>query len=82
MKDMVLILAVAMCIGAHGADVTIPSTYDSATDTWVGDVDALTNALKTCSAGDTISLSKGVYDISFMTNSPMSTSGRTASSRR
>lgn len=69
---------------ASGADVVIgpklnPETgepmLDPETGMQIGDVDALTNALKTCSAGDTISLSKGIYDVSFMTNSPMSTSG-------
>ena len=86
MKDklMILVLAAAMRIGAHGADVTIgpkldPETgnpmIDPVSGMQIGDVDALTNALKTCSAGDTISLESGIYDIAFMTNSPMSTSG-------
>ena len=68
-------LAAIACFVAHGEDVTVPSSYDAESDTWIGDVDALTNALKTCSADDVIILEKGVYDVSFMTNSPMSTSG-------
>ena len=83
-KTTLLCLAAAMYIAAYCADVTIgpkldPETgnpmIDPVSGMQIGDVDALTNALKTCSAGDTISLSKGIYDIAFMTNSPMSTSG-------
>lgn len=36
-----------------------------------GDVDALTNALKTASAYDTVKLSAGTYDLSPLANAPM-----------
>ena len=54
--------------------VTVPSTYDEASGKWIGDVVALTNALKTIGTWNTLYLEKGVYDVSFMTNAPMSVS--------
>ena len=54
--------------------VTVPSTYDESTGEWIGDVVALTNALKTIGTWNTLYLEKGVYDVSFMTNAPMSVS--------
>lgn len=57
----------------HGA-MTVPSTYDEASGKWIGDTVALTNALTTIGTWNTLYLEKGVYDISFMTNAPMSVS--------
>ena len=68
-------LVAAACIGAQGADVIIPSTYDSETDTWIGNVDAFTNAVATAVAGQTIILSKGIYDLSPVTNAPLYSAG-------
>ena len=56
---------------SYGADVTVPSTWDEATQMWIGDVDALTNALRNAVNNQTIYLSKGVYDLSPLTNAPM-----------
>ena len=63
-----------MCLSASAATVTIPSTYDEATQQWVGDVVALTNAITTNATWTTFKLEKGVYDLSPLTNAPMSTS--------
>ncbi len=62
-RKLTLLLSFAACV-AFAADVTVPSTYDAETDTWIGDVDFLTNALKNAVANQTIYLSKGVYDLS------------------
>ena len=53
----VVACAVACCAGT----VIVPA----------GDVDALTNALKTASAYDTVRLSAGTYDLSPLANAPM-----------
>ena len=71
-RKIALLVAFAACAG-FGADVTIPSTYDAETDTWIGDVVALTNALKNVVKNQTITLSKGVYDLSVLAESPMVT---------
>ena len=63
-------LALAACV-AHGASVTVPSTYDAETDTWIGDVDFLTNTIANASNNLNVYLSKGVYDLSPITNAPM-----------
>ena len=65
--SVALIAAFAVC-GAYGDDVTITSTYDAETDTWIGDVVALTNALKNAEADQTIYLEKGVYDLSSLSD--------------
>lgn len=70
-RKIALGFSVSLCALAHGADVTIPSTYDEASDTWIGDVTALTNAIATSSGWHKIILSKGVYDLSPLTNAPM-----------
>lgn len=77
MKGKVLFLSAitAFYATAFGATVTIPSVYDEATDTWTGDVTALTNAIKNITAYSTIYLSKGVYDLSPVTNAPMYSAG-------
>ena len=75
---LALASAFAFCAAAaHSDDVTVPSTYDAETDTWIGDVVALTNALKNAVANQTIYLSKGVYDISALSDdrAPMHTTG-------
>ena len=70
-RKIALGFSVSLCALAHGADVTIPSTYDEVSDTWIGDVTALTNAIATSSGWHKIILSKGVYDLSPLTNAPM-----------
>ena len=45
---------------------TVPSSYDEATQTWIGDVtgeNGLTNSLRQAKDGDVVVLSKGVYDL-------------------
>ena len=73
-----------MCICAHGADVTIgpkldPETgnpmIDPVSGMQIGDVDALTNAAATAVANRTIILSKGIYDLSPVTNAPLYQAG-------
>lgn len=54
---------------------TIPSAYDEETATWIGDTVALTNAIKNVKANDVITLSKGVYDVSFLKDSPLYSGG-------
>lgn len=51
--------------------VLIPSSYDEASGRWIGDVDALTNALANLTKGQTVTLSKGIYDVSPVTNAPL-----------
>ena len=75
MKRTIAVIGFAIVAVAYGAGVTVTSSWDEETQTWIGDVVALTNALNKCSAGDVIRLEKGVYDIAFMTNSPMSNNG-------
>ena len=66
-----LLFAVAACLGTHGADVTVSSTWDPATQTWIGNVTELTNALRNAANNQTVLLSRGVYDLSPLTNAPM-----------
>ena len=70
-RKIALGFSILLCALALGADVTIPSTYDEESDTWIGDVTELTNAIKTAVANQKIILSKGVYDLSPLTNAPM-----------
>jgi len=70
-RTIVLSLAFALAASVQGATYTIPSTYDESTGQWVGDVVELTNVLSTIGTWQTVKLSKGVYDISMMTNAPM-----------
>ena len=58
---------------AFGA--TVPSVYDERSGRWIGDVDALTNAFVNVKAYETIVLSKGVYDLSPVTNRPLYNAG-------
>ena len=58
--------------------IDVPSEYDATTETWIGSVAALTNALKTCKAGDTIRLARGVYDVTSLTNMRRRADGRRA----
>ena len=67
---LALLVAFMACAG-FGADVTIPSTYDEASGKWIGDVVALTNALKNVVKNQTITLSKGEYDLSVLAEAPM-----------
>ena len=53
----------------------VPSLYDESSGKWIGDVDALTNAFANAKANETIVLSKGVYDLSPVTNSPLYSAG-------
>ena len=64
-------LAIAFSAVASGADVTVPSTYDAETDTWIGDVDFLTNKIANASKNLNVYLSRGIYDLSPLTNAPM-----------
>ena len=57
---LVVVLALAAFAVAFAEDIPVPST-EVEPGVWVGDVVALTNALKTCKAGDTIILAKGTY---------------------
>jgi predicted outer membrane repeat protein len=80
-KIACLCLALAAGVSAYGATtVTVgpkldPETGNTLTDPEtgmpLGDVDALTNALKTAGNNTTISLGKGLYDLSPLTNAPM-----------
>ena len=67
----VLGFAALLCAAANAADITIPSTYDEETGTWTGDVTALTNAIRNAANYQKIYLSKGVYDLTPLTNAPM-----------
>ena len=68
-------LATIFVASAFGATVTIPSTYDEATDQWIGDVVALTNELRNIKSNNTvIELSKGIYDLTPIKDSYMYTS--------
>ena len=68
----VLGFAALLCAAANAADeVTVSSTYDEASGTWVGDVTALTNAIANAAKYQKVYLSKGVYDLSPLTNAPM-----------
>jgi predicted outer membrane repeat protein len=80
-KIACLCLALAAGVSAYGATtVTVgpkldPETGNTLTDPEtgmpLGDVDALTNWLKTAGNNTTISLGKGLYDLSPLTNAPM-----------
>ena len=50
---------------------TIPSTYDAPSGKWIGDVIALTNAIHNLANGGEIILSRGEYDVSFLSGTPM-----------
>ena len=64
-------VAVGLLSSTMAKEITVPSSYDEETGTWIGDVVALTNAIKSVAESDTITLSKGIYSIAFLTNSPM-----------
>lgn len=66
----------ALCAAStFGATVTVPSTYDEASGQWIGDVVALTNALRNIKSNNTvIELSKGIYDLTPIKDSYMYTS--------
>lgn len=62
-KDRLLVVlaGVALCLKTVAATYTVPA----------GDVTTLTNLLKTVGDWNSIKLSKGVYDLSVLTNAPM-----------
>ena len=62
-KDRLLVVlaGVALCLKTVAATYTIPA----------GDVTALTNVLKGLDTWQTVKLSKGVYDLSSLSNAPM-----------
>lgn len=66
-------IAAGMAISARAATFTVTSSYDEATGQWIGNVTELTNRLYNCGTWNTVVLQRGVYDVSFMTNSPMGT---------
>ena len=66
-----IMMACSLSFGVKGEIIEISSTYDEDSGKWVGDVVAFTNALNNLKANDVISLAKGEYDVSFMTNAPM-----------
>ncbi|MBR2838317.1 MAG: hypothetical protein IKE55_06030 [Kiritimatiellae bacterium] len=70
-RVMLVAAVAASCAVVDGADVTVPSTWDSGRQQWVGDVDALTNAMATAVANQTIYLSRGIYDLSPLADAPM-----------
>ncbi len=43
----------------HVAGSTVPSVYDEKTDTWIGDLTALTNAIMNVAQNETIALGAG-----------------------
>lgn len=58
----------------YADEVTVPSVYDEASGKWIGDVDALTNALHgAASKSRTVYLSRGEYDVTHLTNAYMYT---------
>ena len=61
-------LALVVFAAAFANDVTVPSTYDAEKDAWIGDFVALTNAIKNQVANQTIYLSKGMYDLSSLSD--------------
>jgi hypothetical protein len=52
-------------------ETVVPSRYDEEMGVWIGDVVALTNAIKNVAASGTITLEKGIYDVSFLADAPM-----------
>jgi hypothetical protein len=52
-------------------ETVVPSRYDEEMGVWIGDVVALTNAIKNVAASGTITLKKGIYDVSFLADAPM-----------
>ena len=56
---------------AYGVDVTVTSAWDADAQTWIGNVTELTNALKNAVNNQTVYLSRGMYDLSSLTNAPM-----------
>ena len=70
----VLPAAAAFAMFNAFAAITVHSTYNENTGQWEGNFDELTNAVKSSGTWATINLEKGVYDLSPLTNAPMSTS--------
>ena len=70
----VLPVAAAFAMFNAFAAITVHSTYNENTGQWEGNFDELTNAVKSSGTWATINLEKGVYDLSPLTNAPMSTS--------
>ena len=71
MKRIIALVSLAITAVLYGADVTVPSSWNEEKQAWLGDVDALTNALKNATANQKIYLSKGIYDLSPITNAPL-----------
>ena len=70
-----LVVAFSVRIGLGIDDDPTTSNYNEAKQEWyVGDVVALTNALTNVKENDTVILSEGEYDLSFLAESPMVTS--------
>lgn len=77
LKPFAGLAVILLCWGVFAADVTIPSTWDEASQTYIGDVIALTNAMANLAANQTVYLSRGVYDLSFLADAeaPLYTGG-------
>ena len=70
-----LVVAFSVRIGLGIDDDPTTLNYNEEKQEWyVGDVVALTNALTKVKENDTVILSKGEYDLSFLAESPMVTS--------
>lgn len=57
-------LAFVSTANVLAVDVVVPSAYDEAQGIYIGDVSSLTNALCNVEQGQTVRLSRGVYDLS------------------
>ena len=75
MKRIIVLISLAITVVVYGADVTVPSSWNEEKQAWIGDVDVLTNAISKAVANQKIYLSKGIYDLSPLTNAPMYSAG-------
>ena len=75
MKRIIALISLATTAVLYGADVTVPSSWNEEKQAWIGDVDALTNAISKAVANQKIYLSRGIYDLSPLTNAPMYSAG-------
>ena len=70
-KRMLFVFGIFCCCALTAAETTVPSYYDEESGVWIGDVVALTNAIKNVAANGTVILEKGIYDVSFLVDAPM-----------
>ena len=74
-RASITVVSASLAFASIADPTTVPSRYDETTGKYIGDVVALTNAIKNIANNGEIVLSRGEYDVSVLADAPMYSNG-------